>query len=72
MSQMFRACYTFLRMLALYHPHNQKLLYPAVPFMVTQLVRWGNSLGIVETLIEIFRSNVALCVAVCIEEARET
>ena len=64
MSQLFRACYTMMRMFVLYNANNQKLLYPAVPFMITQLARWGNSLGIAETLMEIFRGNTQLCTMV--------
>lgn len=72
MSQLFRACYTLLRMFVLYNPNNQKLLYPAVPFMITQLARWGNTIGIAETLIEIFRGNTQLCTMVHIFVAIST
>eukprot|EP01133_Synstelium_polycarpum_P012800 gene12800-15021_t len=62
-AKIFRSCYEFLRVFCRGNPTNQALLYHHTEFLIGHLIRYGNIFGTVETLMEIFKDNITLCVA---------
>ncbi|GAM26988.1 hypothetical protein SAMD00019534_101630, partial [Acytostelium subglobosum LB1] len=61
-AKIFRSCYEFLRTFCKNNADNQAVLYGYIEFLIGHLIRYGNIFGTIETLMEIFKNNIKLCV----------
>ncbi|EFA86157.1 inositol 1,4,5-trisphosphate receptor-like protein [Heterostelium album PN500] len=62
-AKIFRSCYEFFRAFCKNNPSIQQLLYGYIEFLIGHLIRYGNIFGTIETLMEIFKNNIKLCVS---------
>jgi len=61
-AKIFRCCYEFLKVFCCKNEDNQVIMFGEIEFLIGHLIRYGNVFGTVETLMEVFKNNLSLCV----------